>query len=376
MTRLLNRPLSQKNQNLFLYFACRCIFGCLFFKSKTYNYFINSAFPTEAEMNELVDVITKIPGSKMSELERAINMKQSRIKLCIKYLLVNGDIYKDGSAYYKTPKVWKADFERSSKITEIRKNELEEMNQFADIKDCYMKYIANILDDTETKDCGCCANCLGHNIFDAQVNPDDVMKVQMFVKKDFNVIEPRKKWPNGVRMENKNSIGDERRCESGLVLSNYGGAGWGKHIAECKYKKGTFDDKLVEAAVELLKDFVVQNDIQWVTNISSLRRPELVKTFAEKVAEKLGLPYQESIIKTSDVKCQKEYNSSRLQYENAVGSFEVSNVLSGNVLLIDDMVDSRWTFTVCGYKLRENGCGKVYPFALANTANRNEEGGV
>jgi ATP-dependent DNA helicase RecQ len=32
------------------------------------------------------------------------------------------------------------------------------------------------------------------------------------------------------------------------------------------------------------------------------------------------------------------------------------------------MVDSRWTFTVCGYKLIEKGSGKVYPFALSNTA--------
>lgn len=32
------------------------------------------------------------------------------------------------------------------------------------------------------------------------------------------------------------------------------------------------------------------------------------------------------------------------------------------------MVDSRWTFTVYGYKLRKKGAGLVYPFALANTA--------
>ncbi len=31
------------------------------------------------------------------------------------------------------------------------------------------------------------------------------------------------------------------------------------------------------------------------------------------------------------------------------------------------MVDSKWTFTVCGYKLVKNGSGHVYPFALANT---------
>ena len=36
------------------------------------------------------------------------------------------------------------------------------------------------------------------------------------------------------------------------------------------------------------------------------------------------------------------------------------------------MVDSKWTLTVCGEMLRKNGSGKVYPFAIASTA----EGGL
>jgi len=40
------------------------------------------------------------------------------------------------------------------------------------------------------------------------------------------------------------------------------------------------------------------------------------------------------------------------------------------VLLVDDVVDSRWTFTVLGIALREAGSGSVYPFALADTSGR------
>ena len=40
----------------------------------------------------------------------------------------------------------------------------------------------------------------------------------------------------------------------------------------------------------------------------------------------------------------------------------------GPVLLLDDMVDSRWTLTVCGFLLREAGSGPMFPFALASTA--------
>jgi ATP-dependent DNA helicase RecQ len=85
----------------------------------------------------------------------------------------------------------------------------------------------------------------------------------------------------------------------------------------------------------------------------------------------LGLRYYDVIDKVKDNRCQKELNTSYLQYKNAYGSFEVRRTYNENVLLVDDMVDSRWTFTVCGYKLRKSGSGKVFPFALANSAGRN-----
>ena len=40
------------------------------------------------------------------------------------------------------------------------------------------------------------------------------------------------------------------------------------------------------------------------------------------------------------------------------------------VLLVDDVVDSRWTMTVCGYRLMEAGCAEVYPFALADSSQK------
>lgn len=337
------------------------------------NYFIDSAFPTERAMDEVINQVMKNSGLRKTDFEKNINMKPGRIEKCLKYLLVNGDIYKDGPKYYKTPKEWKPDLKKSEEITEIRKNELKQMNEFVNISDCYMKYIADALDDVESKTCGCCANCTKQNIFDDKVSLADVTKAQQFIKNDFNVIEPRKKWPATVKIQDKNTILLDKLCEQGRVLSNYGDAGWGRHVAECKYKAGVFDEQLINASVELLKEFVVKNNIEWVTSIPSLRRPELVRNFAIKTANKLRIPYVDAIIKTSNGKCQKELNTSYLQFQNAYDTFEVlsENVSNGNVLLIDDMVDSRWTFTVCGYKLRDYGCGKVYPFALANTAGRN-----
>jgi ATP-dependent DNA helicase RecQ len=38
------------------------------------------------------------------------------------------------------------------------------------------------------------------------------------------------------------------------------------------------------------------------------------------------------------------------------------------VLLVDDLVDSRWTMSVAGRTLRLAGAAEVLPFALASTA--------
>lgn len=59
------------------------------------------------------------------------------------------------------------------------------------------------------------------------------------------------------------------------------------------------------------------------------------------------------------------------QARNIDGSLEIvaGTVRSGAVLLVDDMVDSKWTLTVSSFLLRTNGSGPVYPLALASTAH-------
>jgi ATP-dependent DNA helicase RecQ len=94
-----------------------------------------------------------------------------------------------------------------------------------------------------------------------------------------------------------------------------------------------------------------------------------VGEFAAAVAAQLGLPYVESLTTaaTGNVEPQRAMQNSVLQLANARAKLGVteSAVLPGPVLLIDDIVDSRWTMTVAGSLLREKGSGPVHPFALA-----------
>lgn len=331
-------------------------------------YFINSAFPTEKDMNIVVDFITDNPGKSISEIKGALNIRANRVEKTLKYLTVGDDIYTEyvnrKKGYYKSAKKWEPDLERSEGITAIRYKEMQDMDEFTKQKGCYMKYIAEKLDDVNAKECGKCSNCRGL-IFDETVGAETVQRAQQFIKSKFGVIEPRKQFPDKTKIES------EFQFKGGIVLSNYADAGYGMAVQKGKYLDGYFSDELVDASVKILSEFIKNNNIEWITPVTSKRHPQLVPDFAKRLADRLGIGYFEGI-KKFNAEEQKKFENSDGQYQNANDSFEIIQIKKENILLVDDMVDSRWTFTVCAMKMREKGSGDIYPFALANTAGRGD----
>jgi ATP-dependent DNA helicase RecQ len=66
--------------------------------------------------------------------------------------------------------------------------------------------------------------------------------------------------------------------------------------------------------------------------------------------------------------------NSSYQCGNAVKSFSLIDGIEipDKVILVDDVVDSRWTLTACGHYLCEGGCIEVYPFALADSSQKED----
>ncbi len=138
-----------------------------------------------------------------------------------------------------------------------------------------------------------------------------------------------------------------------------------------KQDHGEFGAELVDAAHELIRRWQPEPMPEWVTFVPSRRQPELVAGFAARLAGRLGLVFGDVVVKVRDSEPQKFMQNSQQQYRNVQNAFEIKGpVPSGPVLLVDDMVDSRWTLTVVGASLREAGAGSVVPFALADTAGR------
>ena len=183
------------------------------------------------------------------------------------------------------------------------------------------------------------------------------------------MIKPRKMWPPGMGLsEFRGNIPQELQPCPGISLCDWNDGGWGTEVSQGKYAAGQFSDELVEACASLVRRWSPSPAPQWVTCIPSRRNPVLVPDFARRLAQALNLPFDTALLKVRNHPPQKEMANSAHQCRNLVDTMQVEtrNIQPGPVLLVDDIVDSRWTFTMAAWLLREAGSGEVWPLALSN----------
>ena len=330
------------------------------------NYFIETAFPREDDLRSVLLEIERGNGIRKAELAARINLSGGQIDKCLKALELDEAIFKEGPQYFRSPTPWEPERERIANVIRQRRLELERIRAFTRTDDCLMRFLAAELDDPAPAACGRCANCAG-DFVSRSVDDDLLADAVAFLRRSFRTIEPRKQWPPGGTGELTGRIPPEHQAAEGRALSIYGDAGWGSLVAEAKYREERFDQKLVDAAAQLIRD-VWQPDPPptWVTAIPSFRT-SIVPDFAQRLAHALWLPYHESIVKVREKPQQKDMENSAQQALNVIDAFEArpDEVGAGPVILVDDIVDSRWSMTVCAIRLRQAGSGPVYPLALA-----------
>ena len=192
-----------------------------------------------------------------------------------------------------------------------------------------------------------------------------------FLRRTALTIEPRLQWPPGGMPQYRvnGRIPKNLQAQAGKVLCIWGDAGWGGLVRQGKYRDSCFADELVTACVKMIHEWDIKPAPTWVTCVPSLRRPDLVPNFSQRLASALGLPFFAVLEKTDNRPEQKTMANSIQHARNIDGSLALNGrpVSQGPVLLVDDMVDSRWTLTVSAWLLRRNGCGEVWPIALAQT---------
>ena len=329
------------------------------------SHFIDTAFPTVDQAHEIVGLLERTASPlKLTEIERAVNIRRLRLEQLLKILEVDGAVERVPAGWQRTLQPWNYDSERVEEVTDLRWEEQAQMAEYASTGQCRMNLLRSYLDDPQTHPCGICDNCFSDRR-ELGVSTQGVQAAVDFLRGAELAIKPRKRFAGG------GSIPTDQRFESGRVLALWGDGGWGALVQEGK-AEGRFDDELVEASANLiLENWKPDPAPAWVTYVPSLKNPELVRGFARRIAQKLGLPCHDAVAKAQETQPQKFMQNSAKQYANIKDAFRIiSEVPSEPVLLVDDIVDSRWTFTVIAAQLREVGAGPVYPFALADTAGR------
>ena len=334
------------------------------------NYFINTAFPTEEETNAVMNYIADNDGVKQSQLEAALNIKHTRLTKAVTFLLHDGFIRKENALYYATPKPYFYDYAHYNAVTQTRIREMEQMKAFTHTKQCYSKYTVNCLDDKTAADCGNCSNCLRRELLPREVSLPYLQKAASYLDRLILPIEPRKMWVYSTETAQKRI---SHINKTGICLSKYGDPGYGELVKRDKYApQKRFCEALVGKSAAVLRPLMQEHAITHICCVPSLRS-DLVKNFSERLAASLGLQFAD-LLRKSSAKQQKEMENSAYQCANAFRSFSVQEdaVIPEKVLLVDDVVDSRWTMTVCGYRLMEAGCQEVYPFALADSSQKED----
>ncbi|HTN69150.1 MAG TPA: helicase-related protein, partial [Dysgonamonadaceae bacterium] len=338
-----------------------------------HDYFRRSAFPSEERVGAILELLEKSDGLSVPELMKHLNLRRGQIEQVLKYLQVEqtSPVIKIGSKWIRTAVKYAMDSEKISRLTNQRVVEWKEVKDYIDTEECLMRYLQNSLDDITSSDCGKCCNCDSQNrLPDNHSHENGILSASFLRQSEFD-IELRKSIPlDGLsKYKLKGRIPEELRGNTGKALSRWGDAGWGRIVAEEKLNN-YFSDELVEAFVEMIISRWNPSPFPtWVTCIPSFRHPELVPSFARRVANRLGLPFIAVINKMHETAPQKEQENSYYQCKNLDGVLEIADGVKSDepVLLIDDAIDSGWTLTIATALLRKAGCGIVYPATLTST---------
>lgn len=337
------------------------------------DWFISSAFPTRQEVADVLDALEKeSSGLSVPELLGRVNLSKGRIEKTIALLSLESPapIAKQGSKWQLTAGTLSNGFwERAERLAALRRDEHQQMQEYVSLPfGQHMGFLIQALDGDPSTAIAPALAPLPTN-----VNAALVREAVAFLRRTSLPIEPRLQWPPGGMPQYRVSgrISGNLQAQSGKALCIWGDAGWGGLVRQGKYRDSHFADDLVAACVKMIHEWNPQSAPTWVTCVPSLRHPDLVPNFAQRLAVALGLPFHAVLEKTDNRPEQKTMANSTQQARNIDGSLALNGqpVPQGPVLLIDDMVDSRWTLTVSAWLLRRGGSGEVWPIALSQTGH-------
>lgn len=351
-----------------------------------WRYFATVSMPTPHKVSSVLTALADA-GKPLSVpvLEARVDLRRTGLELLLKVLAVDGAVAKVSGGWELTGSPWSYDEERYGRINAARESEQEAMREYLRTKACRMEFLTSQLDDPESGPCGRCDNCQrsrGEAVwYPTDVPTDWTEQADAGLRRVGVPIEPRGLWPQGMdrlSVPVKGKIPPGEAYAEGRAIARLTDLGHGATLralfatdADGRAVDGEVPADLVPACVQVLKEWSWTERPVAVLGIGSVRRPQLVRSLAS------GLARMGRLVNLGDLGVRPGApatapGNSAFRLASVWDRFVLSpeqrqqlTQLNGPVLLVDDLVDSRWTMTVAAREVRLAGAPAVLPFALA-----------
>jgi len=331
-------------------------------------HFIENSRPP---IDHYLRVISKLKEKAMGiwDLMRKTNLNRTKIEVIVGDLVNQGIVnevvfgrYKKYEYQFDAPQLDTTAFEE---FREFKLRELDKIIEYAETDKCRMFYLCEYLEDRSVSECHKCDNCRGKK-WTYEINADWQQKVDDFNNNNFPEIEL-------VSMTQEEKPLSERSTKlvNGVAFSYYGFSNVGSTIHRCKYENGgDFPDFLLRGVLRAYHSYFGDERFDFVVYVPPTESGDLVKNFAEKVSAALKVPLSHSLVKPQNTEPQKVFQNYVLKRDNVKDAFDYENpaeVVDKNVLLIDDICDSKATIREIGKLMSKFGVNKIAPLVIAKT---------
>ena len=340
-----------------------------------WSYFASVSMPREEQAEAVLRTLAE-SGRALSTaaLETAVDVRRTRLELLLKVLDVDGAVQRVSGGWVATGVPWTYDAERYARVAAARQAEQQLMVDYEGTDACRMAFLQECLDDETAVPCGRCDGCAGP-WYPTEV-PDRVVGAARERLARAGVdLDPRVQWPTGMDrlgVPVKGKIPPDEGLLPGRALARLSDLGWGQRLREVLREDGPAHPDLLRACVPVLAEWGWARRPVGVVAVPSRSRPALVGSVAAGLSEIGRLPLLGSLDLAHGGPTGEPGGNSAFRlagvWERLVVGPELAAALAavdGPVLLVDDLVSSRWTLTVAGRALRLAGAAGVLPFALA-----------
>ncbi|WP_144764002.1 ATP-dependent DNA helicase RecQ [Curtobacterium sp. 9128] len=345
-----------------------------------WKYFASASMPTASRAEAVLGALSTDSAMSTVALEGLVDIKRSTLELLLKVLDVDGAVRRVAGGWVATGTPWEYDAARYERVAAARAAEAAAMLDYESTSACRMQLLQQDLDDPSAEPCGRCDNCAG--VWYPVDVPEGASSGAASALDQVGVeIPPRAQWPSGMSALDvpvKGKLPAGETVAAGRAVARLTDLGWGGPL-RALFAPGVADApvsrELLDGCIRALRDWPWEIRPTGVVAMPSASRPQLVASVAQALASIGKLQFLGTLDRNGGTSRGDGATNSAYRLAGVWDSFVVGPSLGaalqeheGPVLLVDDLVDSRWTMTVAGRELRRAGASAVLPFALATVA--------